>query len=70
MTKNKITLKRNDIIDLIERREERKLQLLIVEYDTKQREILKESIKDLQFLKAFIKDAKNNDEIVNFILKI
>lgn len=66
----KITLKRNDIIDLIERREKRKLELLIVEYDAKQREFLKESIKDLQFLKAFIKDSKNDDEIVNFILKI
>ena len=70
MNKNKITLKRNDLIDLLERREQKYINLLINELDQEKRNEIKESIKKIQFLKEFIKDSKNNDELINFILKI
>ena len=68
--KKKITLKRHDVLELLERREKKKIDLWIVENDPAEKVELKKSIKKIQFLKAFIKDAKNNDEIINFILKI
>lgn len=68
--KKKITLKRHDVLELLERREKKKIDLWIVENDPAEKVELKKSIKRIQLLKEFIKESKSDDEIVAFILRI